>query len=138
MTAGPMNFEWCCPAGRLRGSMSNASANTLLQRTAGPRLRGQTASLFMLAIRGGRSVGDIATGLSVSALRIRWALFLNGVLAVLIQFSLARAWEAHAESSISSPTSAPGETAGAYAVHCRGGRHAIVQPLPSQTDGAKG
>jgi len=84
-------------------TMSNASANTLLQRTAGPRQRGQTASLFMLAIRGGRSVGDMATGLSVSALGIRWALFLNGVLAVLIQLSLARAWGARTRSTISSP-----------------------------------
>ena len=83
-------------------TMSNASANTLLQRTAGPRLRGQAASLFMLAIRGGRSIGDMTTGLSVSALGIRWALLLNGVLAVLIQLSLARAWAASARSTISS------------------------------------
>ncbi len=43
-------------------TISNASANTLLQRTARPRLRGQTAS-YMLAMRGGRSVGDIVAGL---------------------------------------------------------------------------
>lgn len=83
-------------------TMSNTSANTLLQSTAGPRLRGQTASLFMLAIRGGRSVGDMATGLSVSALGIRWALCLNGVSAVLIQVALARAWAARTRSTISS------------------------------------
>ncbi|HUI27392.1 MAG TPA: MFS transporter, partial [Candidatus Kryptonia bacterium] len=83
-------------------TVSNASANTLLQRTAGPRLRGETASLFMLAIRGGRSVGDMATGLSVSALGIRWALLLNGVLAVLIQLSLARTWEVRVRSTVSS------------------------------------
>ena len=32
-------------------TVSDASANTLLQRSAGARLRGQTASLFMLAMR---------------------------------------------------------------------------------------
>ena len=83
-------------------TISNASANTLLQRTAGPRLRGQTASLYMLAMRGGRSVGDMATGLSVSGLGIQWALLLNGVLAVLIQCGLARTWRARTRSITSS------------------------------------
>ena len=37
-------------------SVSNISANTLLQATAPPYLRGQTVSLYMLAMRGGISV----------------------------------------------------------------------------------
>ena len=73
-------------------TVSNASANTLLQRTAGSFLRGQTASLYMLAIRGGRSVGDLVTGVSVSVLGVRQALVINGILAVLIQLALGRAW----------------------------------------------
>jgi hypothetical protein len=73
-------------------TVSNASANTLLQRTAGPRLRGRTASFYMLAIRGGRSVGDLVTGVSVNMLGIRTALVINGVLAVLVQLALARMW----------------------------------------------
>ena len=52
-------------------TVSNTSANSLLQATALPRLRGQTASLYMLAMRGGVSVGSFLTGLSMSALGVR-------------------------------------------------------------------
>jgi MFS family permease len=72
-------------------TVSNASANTVLQREAGPRLRGQTASLYMLAMRGGRSIGDLLTGGSVKVLGIRTALFIDGALAVLVQIWLTRA-----------------------------------------------
>ena len=37
-------------------STSNTSANSLLQASAPPQLRGQTVSLFMLAMRGGTSL----------------------------------------------------------------------------------
>jgi len=79
-------------------TVSSASANTLLQRTAGPRLRGQSASLYMLAIRGGRSVGDLMTGISVNLFGIRHALLMNGILAVLVQWALERTWAAKADA----------------------------------------
>ena len=74
-------------------TVSNTSANTLLQQTAGPRLRVQTASLYMLAIRGGRSVGDLVTGASVTALGVRRALLVDGLLALAVHLALARGRE---------------------------------------------
>lgn len=38
---------------------SNISANSLLQASASPLLRGQSVSLYMLAMRGGLSVGSL-------------------------------------------------------------------------------
>jgi len=73
---------------------SNTLANTLLQRTVGPDLRGQTASLYMLAIRGGRSVGDLATGASIHVLGVRHALLVNGALAIVLQLVVGRMWTA--------------------------------------------
>jgi MFS family permease len=73
-------------------SISNTSANALLQATASPGLRGQTVSLYMLAMRGGVSVGSLATGLSASLLGVRYALLMNGLLAVAAQFAVGRRW----------------------------------------------
>ena len=71
---------------------SNASANALLQSAAPQRIRGQTVSLFMLAMRGGLALGALVTGVSVSFLGVREALLLNGVLAVLVHLVARRAW----------------------------------------------
>ena len=71
-------------------SVSNTSANSLLQATALPGLRGQTVSLYMLALRGGVSVGSLLTGLSVNLLGIRHALLINGILAVIVQIGVGR------------------------------------------------
>lgn len=84
-------------------TVSNASANTLLQRTAGSRLRGQAASLYMLAMRGGRSVGDLLTGVSVKLLGVRSALLIDGALAVLAQLALARTWALHVRTAGRAP-----------------------------------
>ena len=73
-------------------SVSNISANTLLQSTTLPRLRGQTVSLFMLAVRGGVSVGSLLTGLSAHLLGVRHALLINGTLAVMAQIAVGREW----------------------------------------------
>ena len=73
-------------------SISNTSANSLLQATAVPALRGQTVSLYMLALRGGLSVGSLLTGVSISLLGVRHALLLNGALAVAAQLALGREW----------------------------------------------
>jgi MFS family permease len=73
-------------------SVSNTSANTLLQATASPSLRSQTVSLYMLAMRGGTSIGSLATGLSVHLLGVRQALLINGILAVFAQILVGREW----------------------------------------------
>jgi MFS family permease len=71
---------------------SNASANTFVQSSAPARMRGQSVSLFMLAVRGGVSLGSLLTGISVSALGVREALLINGVLAVVAQLAIGRVW----------------------------------------------
>ena len=73
-------------------TMSNISANTLLQALADERHRGQTASLFMLALRGGLSVGNLATGTAVGLVGVQRALMVDAVLAVMVQLALARWW----------------------------------------------
>jgi MFS family permease len=75
-------------------SVGNTSANSLLQAGASPRLRGQTVSLFMLAMRGGTSLGGLLTGLSVSLIGIRQALLLNAVLTLVAVTLIARSgWQ---------------------------------------------
>ena len=61
-------------------------------RPADPHLLGQTVSLYMLAMRGGMSLGSLLTGGLVGLLGVREALLLNGLLAVLTQAAVARAW----------------------------------------------
>jgi MFS family permease len=73
-------------------SVSNTSANALLQADATPQLRGQTISLYMLAMRGGISIGSFMTGLSVSLLGARYALLVNGVGAIVGQIIVSRQW----------------------------------------------
>jgi MFS family permease len=73
-------------------SVSNISANTLLQATAPSQLRGQTVSLYMLAMRGGISVGSLLTGISVSLLGVRHALLINGAFAVAAHVVVGREW----------------------------------------------
>ena len=73
-------------------AMSNISANALLQATAAPDLRGQAISLYMLAMRGGLSIGSLLTGLSVHLIGLREALFINGAVALAAQIALGRRW----------------------------------------------
>lgn len=73
-------------------SISNTAANTLVQAIAPEALRGQTVSLYMLAVRGGMSLGGLLTGLSISWLGIRHALLINGVVAVAAQLIVGRQW----------------------------------------------
>lgn len=70
----------------------NSSANTLLMSEAPAQLRGQTVSLFMIAVRGGSSAGGLLTGISVSFLGVRHALLLNGALAVALQLAIGWGW----------------------------------------------
>lgn len=73
-------------------SVSNISANTLVQSDTSSQLRGQAVSLYMLAMRGGLSIGSLLTGISVSLLGITHALWLNGALAVAAQVVVGRKW----------------------------------------------
>ena len=73
-------------------TVSNTAANTLLQTTGDPTLRGQTVSMYMLAIRSGMALGSLLTGASVHLLGVRTALAINGVLAICIHLVLGRFW----------------------------------------------
>jgi MFS family permease len=73
-------------------TVSNTSANTVLQSAASPQLLGQTVSLFMLSMSGGMSVGAVLTGMTVSAFGVQHALLMNGLAAVAIQVGVARMW----------------------------------------------
>jgi hypothetical protein len=64
----------------------------LLQATTVADLRGQTISLYMLAMRGRISVGSLVTGLSVSLLGAREALLINGAVALVAQVAVGRDW----------------------------------------------
>ena len=74
-------------------SVSNTSANSLLQAGRGPRLRGQTVSLYMLAMRGGMALGSLADRRGDrrrSACATRCSA--NGVLAVIALIVLGYRW----------------------------------------------
>jgi len=73
-------------------SVTNISINTLLQTQALPQLRGQAVSLFMLAMRGGISLGSLLTGMSVSLLGVHRALLIDGILAVAVQALIGWSW----------------------------------------------
>ncbi len=73
-------------------SVCNTSANSLLQASATPQLRGVTVSVFMLAVRGGTSLGGLLSGVTVSLLGVRPALLLNGVIAVAAIAFFSRQW----------------------------------------------
>jgi len=89
-------WAWALPlllvAGGVVMTASNASANALLQSHAPAHLRGQTASLFMLAMRGGVALGSLLTGVTVQWMGVRHALLLNGILAILAQLCIALRW----------------------------------------------
>ncbi len=71
---------------------SNTSANTLVQSAATARTRGQAVSLFMLAMRGGASLGNLLAGVSIEFLGVRRALLVNGAIAVVAHVAVGRAW----------------------------------------------
>jgi predicted MFS family arabinose efflux permease len=87
---------WALPAllvlAGISMSISNTSANTFLLTTADPRLRGRTVSLYMLAMRGGTSLGSLLTGVTVSLLGVQQALLVNGVLALALQLYISGRW----------------------------------------------
>ena len=91
-----MPWFWALPALMVCGgaamTVSNTSANSVLQVSSSPKLIGQTASLFMLAMQGGISLGSLLTGLTVGWLGVRHALLLNGALAIAVHLLIGRRW----------------------------------------------
>jgi predicted MFS family arabinose efflux permease len=73
-------------------TISSTAANSLLQATARPHLLGQTVSLYMLAMRGGISLGALVTGAEVSLWGVQRAILVNGAVAVVVQLALAQLW----------------------------------------------
>ena len=71
-------------------TVANTSANTFLQTLATNRNRGQTASLYMLAMRGGMSLGNLATGSVIGLSSPQTAFLVNGLLAIAIQAVIFR------------------------------------------------
>jgi MFS family permease len=89
-------WAWGLPVlftvGGLAMTAGNVSVNAFIQVAAPPALRGRSISLYMLAMRGGLSIGGLLTGLSMSWLGVRHALLLNGLLAMGLQAAIARNW----------------------------------------------
>ena len=73
-------------------TVSNTSANTILQSSAERRFLGRSVSLYMLSMQGGMSLGALLTGVSVSLLGVRDALLLNGAIAIAVHLTVARIW----------------------------------------------
>ncbi|RTL30194.1 MAG: MFS transporter [Burkholderiales bacterium] len=71
---------------------SNASANAIVQGLAPEHLRGQSVSLFMLAMRGGVAMGSLLLGAGVHLLGVREALVLSGLLAMVAHLAIRRGW----------------------------------------------
>lgn len=71
---------------------SNASANALIQSNAPERIRGQSVSLFMLAMRGGMALGSLLTGLMVHLVDVQVALLINGVIALCAHLLIRQIW----------------------------------------------
>lgn len=89
-------WPWALPGLTFLGgallTISNTTANTLLQATATPAIRGQTVGLYMLAIRGGMALGSLATGVATATLGVRTALGIDGGLAVVVVGVLGWQW----------------------------------------------
>ena len=81
-------------------TLSNTSANTLLQSASSSAMRGQTVSLFMLVMRGGMALGGLLTGVSIGLLGVREALLLNGLLALTCQALVAVYWARRAHDGL--------------------------------------
>lgn len=73
-------------------TISNTSANTHIQSTASAALRGQTVSLYMLAMRGGIALGSLLTGSAISVFGLRETLFVDGTLAMILQLVIGWRW----------------------------------------------
>jgi predicted MFS family arabinose efflux permease len=73
-------------------TVSSTAANTLLQSTAAPGLLGRTVSLYMMAMRGGISLGSLLVGLEISGMGMRRTLLIHGTVAAGAQLVVMRQW----------------------------------------------
>ena len=73
-------------------SVSNTAANSLLLAVAPARLRGRTISLYMLAMRGGLSIGSLLAGISADVIGVRYTLLICGLLALAAHAAIGRRW----------------------------------------------
>jgi predicted MFS family arabinose efflux permease len=73
-------------------TISSTSANSFLQANADPRVLGRTVSLYMLAMRGGLSLGALVTGIAVDLMGVRHALIMNGGVAIAAQAAIGHLW----------------------------------------------
>lgn len=73
-------------------SVSNTLANSLLLAVAPARLRGRTISLYMLAMRGGLSLGSLLAGASADVIGVRYTLLICGLLALAAHAMIGRRW----------------------------------------------
>ena len=87
-------WSWGLPAllflAGMSMTISNISANTVVQSTAATHTLGRTVSVYMLAMRGGGALGALITGATVSSFGVQRALLVNGSIAVALQMALAR------------------------------------------------
>ncbi|WP_051749140.1 MFS transporter [Nevskia soli] len=93
-------------------NVSNTCANTVIMTASAPGLRGQTVSLYMLAMRGGMALGGLLTGLSIGVFGMRHALLLNSALALAAHLTLYRQYrniapKAPADSRVERATHTP-------------------------------
>jgi len=70
-------------------TMSNTAANSLLQMSATLQMLGRTVSLYMLAMRGGSSIGALITGVTADRYGVQRALLFNGLAAILAHGAIA-------------------------------------------------
>lgn len=95
LLCGLTPWLWSVPMlmtlGGVAMSFTNTQANSYLQLESGER-RGQAASLFMLSMRGGLSLGALLTGTVASNFDIHTALITNGTLALVLHFFVGRFW----------------------------------------------
>jgi len=86
VTAGLSPWAWSVApvmaAAGIAMTVSNTSANSRLQDAAPAALLGQSVSLYMLAIRGGTSLGNMLTGFGVEWLGARETFMLDGLAAL--------------------------------------------------------
>jgi len=90
LTAVAAINPWILMLARFAMSISKTSANSLLQ--APPRLRGRTISLCMLAMRAVLSSGSLTVGITADLIGIRYALLVNGALALAAHMAIGRRW----------------------------------------------
>lgn len=73
-------------------TMINITINSAMQTHAPDHLRGQIASMYMLSMRGGLSLGNLATGAVVSIVGISQSFLISGCLAVVFHLCRHAFW----------------------------------------------